>query len=206
MFTSEIIAGCSVTPKTEDAGKMLSLFPKNEEGLKSIRDLSSMFTVTEVDYCKLLEVPAAADDLRLALERIALAVNTGNPLEVAQAFKEFDGALDAACNPIREKHGVSNRYSFNVITRTWTRRETAKRAPANGEVVTVGEELPAKKLYHLFAGSDGFTAESTNGGTLYKDVRSHYEPTWKKPTEHTDFKHTAIPFFAKHGNYSAEVK
>lgn len=171
MFTSIRIGEFAVTPKSEDASKTLEMLAKlGEASLATIKKLPELFAVSEVDYCKLLEVPTSADDLRAALERIALAVNTGNPLEVAQAYREFDGALDTACNPIREKHGISGRYVYNAITRSWSRREVAKRQAAE---VTAGEDKPTiKVLWHTFTKAGSPDVSATDFNSAYSKLHA----------------------------------
>ena len=205
MFTSKVVEGHSITPLTDNAAKMIELLAlQGADGLKAAKNLPNLFQVAEVDYCAMLDKPANVGDLQAALIEVGKAVNTGDPVIVKQAYDEYSGALNTACDAIRKQYGVSSRYQFNVITQTWTRREATPRKPA--EVTTVGEAKPGPKvLTHRFIGNDGFAAEDANGGKLYATVKAHYEPTWK-PTANTDFQHTALPYFAKVGKYDSYQK
>lgn len=204
-FQSKRVGEVSITPTNEKAVKTIAFFTEQGFSDKALLDVAKAqpgdFTVTEVDYCAMLDKPDNTADINAALLRLQLACNTGDQSKVTTAFREYDGALDAVCNPIRAKYGVSTRYTFNVIANVWARRESAPRATTAG--VTVGE--PIKVLTHCFVGIDGFNASDTNAQKLYAVVKAHYEPTWKV-TSQTDVKHTAIPYFGKHGKYSTEVK
>jgi len=198
MFTSIRIGEFAITPKTAEAQATLAILPKNEEGLKAAKVLSTMFEVTPVDFCQLLDKPTNVQDLYLSLVSLAQAANSGNTVEVLNLFAEFEGAYNSAVNPIREKYGVSSRYHFDIGASKWIRKESIKRE------VAVGEPKTAKVLVHRFTYQDGKTAENTNGGKLYAEVRGQIEK--RVCSEHTDFKSTAIPFFNKHGKYDTYEK
>lgn len=203
MFTSKVLEGYSITPKSAEAEKMLNLLV-GEEGIKAAKALQSLFAVTEIDYCELMQ-DIRTPDIMTGFARVQFACAEGNYQQAIDEMSEISGAIEAGCTAERKAHGVSTRYQFSATSGKWSKRESAPRKPA-AEGVTVGEPKPeAKKLYHQFTGNDGFRTESTNGGKLYHDVHAHYAPN-NKATEHTDFKNTALPYFSKHGKYTTEVK
>jgi hypothetical protein len=204
MFTSKVISGHSVTPKTVEAQAALGLF-NGEEGLKAARNMPSLFTVTEVDYCQVLEVPANLPDLQAALLRVQAAMMNGDPFVIDALWREFDGALESACKPIREKHGVSTRYGLNVKSGTWSRREVTPRKQA-AEGVTVGEVKPeVKKLVHIATkGATKLEAGSTN--KLYSLIVANVTGNTFKEIA-TDWPHTGKKYAEKHGFiYTSELR